>query len=509
MSAEASASKIASAVRLPEVLQKIDSLLGLRYQPHQWSDLLRLLKPAARELGYADLEDFLTRLAKGDKDEKTLNVLAKHLTIGESYFFREIVVFSILRERILPEMLERKRAQGERSVRVWSAGCSTGEEVYSIAILLDSFLSDLPDWQFTVLGTDVNPVAVERAREGVYRDWSFRDVPMDIHAAYFERTEDGKHAVVERIKQRTEFRQLNLVTAPALFPTGFDMIFCRNVMLYFTREKVSSVVQGFRRSLRENGWLIPSLTETTLINNPGFEGERFGDATLYRKQPHVPKLFSLPQASDAKEREEEPVPSRGLRNPFAALFSLRGGADTQTEDRQDTDAFDEELSDGLTIAADAVPKSSATPAETANAQTAPVRDAVVGDVVHKKILKARRHADAGQLDLARDAAKEAIALNKMEPQAHYMFGTILRESGETTQALQAFERALYLNQDFIPAHFSIATLYHQLGGDLKARRHFGIAKHLLEVHGDMDILLEPGDISARHMLDIIKTFLER
>jgi chemotaxis protein methyltransferase CheR len=206
-------------VRLPEVLQKIDTLLGFRYQPHQWSDLLRLLKPAARELGYADLEDFLARLAKGDQDEKTLNVLAKHLTIGESYFFREIVVFSILGSGSSRNARTQARA-GRAGVRVWSAGCSTGEEVYSIAILLDSFLSDLPDWQFTVLGTDVNPVAVERAREGVYRDWSFRDVPMDIHAAYFERTEDGKHAVVDRIKQRTEFRQLNLVTAPALFPTA-------------------------------------------------------------------------------------------------------------------------------------------------------------------------------------------------------------------------------------------------------------------------------------------------
>ncbi|MDX9758760.1 MAG: protein-glutamate O-methyltransferase CheR, partial [Bacteroidota bacterium] len=342
MSTETAARHLGTTVSVAAVFQKIDALLGLRYQAHQWSDLLRLLKPAARELGYDEVDEFLTNLVHGEQDARHADVLARHLTIGESYFFREIVVFSILRERILPELVERKESQGDRTLRVWSAGCSTGEEVYSIAILLEAIIADRSGWRYEVLGTDVNPSAIQRAREGVYRDWSFRDVPLDLHAAYFEQTAEGKHAVIARIKENTEFRVLNLVNTPTLFPSGFDIIFCRNVLLYFTRDKVNGVVQGFRRALREHGWLIPSLTETTLINNPGFEGARFGDATLYRKQAHIPRLFTLRPSrteEDRDARSSDAPPPAGHRNPFTALISSRG-AESQPDPNPVTETAD-------------------------------------------------------------------------------------------------------------------------------------------------------------------------
>jgi chemotaxis protein methyltransferase CheR len=141
--------------------------------------------------------------------------------------------------------------------------------------------------------------------------------------------------------------------------------------------------------------------------------------------------------------------------------------------------------------------------------TAAVLNAGREGTAHALVLDARRLADAGRLDEAFATAREAIEHDKMDPQAHYMLGTILRARGETTQALAEFERALYLHQDFIAAHFSVATLWHQLGADAKARRHFGIALSLINAAGDMDMLLEPGDISARNMAEIIKTFLER
>jgi chemotaxis protein methyltransferase CheR len=502
--AEAREQGIETGIHLADVLQKIDTLLGLRYQPHQWSDLLRLLKPAARELGYSDSAEFLAWLVKGEQDEQITSVLAKHLTIGESYFFREIIVFSILREQVLPALLEQKLARGDRHVRVWSAGCSTGEEVYTLAILLDSFLSDKPDWSYSILGTDINPVAIERAREGKYRDWSFRDVPAEIHSAYFVKAEDGRHEVVSRIKEHTEFRMLNLVSSPALYPKGFDFVFCRNVMMYFTRDKVKSIVQGFRRSVLEEGWLIPSLTETTLINNPGFEGVRFGEATLFRKQPHIPKILAFRQEEKQVEIEGEDrtaLPPKSRGNPFAELL------ESQERER----AVDIKTDGGFLGSASPEIQSSnsglSTTIVTRISDAQKTDDSVTS--VHELILNARLHADAGRLDQALEAAETAILKDRMDPHAHFMKGTILRESGETSQALQAFERALYLNQDFIPAHFSIATLHNHLGNYAKARRHFGIALHLLGTQGDMNLILEPGEISAQGMIDIIRTFIDR
>lgn len=541
MSAEPGIRSLDTEMHLPQVLQRLDALLGLRYQPHQWSDLLRLLRPAARELGYEDLNAFLAWLLHGTVAQVAVDVLAKHLTIGESYFFREIVVFSILREKILPELLDRKKERGDRQIRVWSAGCSTGEEVYSIAILLDSVLGALPDWKFSVLGTDVNPVAVQRARHGQYRDWSFRDVPLDLHAAYFERTEDGKHEVIAPIREKTEFRMLNLVSAPALYPSGFDLVFCRNVMMYFTREKVNAVVQGFRRSLQEHGWLIPSLTETTLINNPGFEGVRFGDATLYRKQPHVANILRFSsgaaQADSAaamdvsRSAKEAPAATDernpGRRNPFTGLFGRKlqdskgerdeeilharipdSEASIETAGALESTASAEEI--GPDTTADGVRRIEAIPEHPAspdgNGAAAIVADA---SGVHALLLEARLLADSGAIEQALALVQSAIATDKMDPQSHFMLGTILRERGETTQALLAFERALYLNQDFIPAHFSIGMLYQQLGHRSKARRHFGIALTLLDAIGDRDVLLEPGEISAQRMADIIHSLLDR
>jgi len=513
VNAEARAQNLDSGIHLASVMQKIDTLLGLRYQPHQWSDLLRLLKPAARELGFTDTSAFLAWLVNSEHDENVIRTLAKHLTIGESYFFREIVVFSILRDHVLPALLERKQSQGDNHVRIWSAGCSTGEEVYTLAILLDSFLEGKEGWKYSVLGTDVNPVAIERAREGKYRDWSFRDVPAEIHSSYFEQTDDGRHEVVARIKDRTEFKMLNLVSAPALYPGGFDLVFCRNVLMYFTREKVKNIIQGFRRSLTEGGWLIPSLTETTLINNPGFEGVRFGEATLFRKQAHIPQILTFrhekQETADTEKEESVPLPPKGLRNPFAGLFSSRDKHIEKADaPAHETPAFPRPQADtpqGSSSRADATPVRDMAAAE----QTPSVQpEKQLPDNVHHLILEARQHADAGRLDDAIVVAKQAISLNKMDPHAHYMHGTILRENGETTQALQAYERALYLNQDFIPAHFSIATLHHQLGNTAKARRHFSIALQLIETEGDLERILEPGEISAKRMIEVIHTFID-
>lgn len=501
MNAETRTQNIETEVHLTAVLQKIDKLLGLRYQPHQWSDLLRLLKPAARELGYTDSSAFLVWLVNLEQDEQSVRILAKHLTIGESYFFREIVIFSILREKVLPAILERKKAQGDKHLRIWSAGCSTGEEVYTLAILLDSFLKDKPDWQYSILGTDINPVAIERAREGRYRDWSFRDVPAEIHDNYFEILEDGRHEVLARIKQHTEFRMLNLVSSPGLFPAGFELVFCRNVLMYFTREKVQTIVQGFRRSVTEGGWLIPSLTETTLINNAGFEGVRFGDATLFRKQAPIPKILTFRHNGEqaGAEAADQPQKSSGTKNPFSGLLPSRNNetaVDADSKNRVSAPVLDQ------------VPEFSGKQNAVHHSPDVLPSTEDLSSRVHEHLREARQHADAGRLDLALDSIDLAIAMSKMDSHAHYFRGTILLECGETSQALQAFERTLYLNQDFIPAHFSIGTLHHMLGQHGKARRHFDIALHLIGVLADKDIVLEPGDVSAGQMADIIRTFID-
>ncbi len=517
MSTEATNTISEGSVPLDAAMKRIESILGLRYQQHQWSDLLRLLKPAARELGFIDVSDCVVWLAQGEISTDQVRILGKHLTIGESYFFREIVVFSILKEHILPDLIEKKQKHGDKSLRIWSAGCSTGEEVYSLAILLDSFLADMEGWDFSVHGTDINPSALTRAAAGHYREWSFRDLPDGILDQYFRKLDDGRYEVDPRIRLKTEFTFCNLADAPGQFPTGYDIVLCRNVLMYFTRDKIREIIQGFRRSVRDGGWLIPSLTETTLINNAGFEGQRFGEATLFRKAPRIPNVIPMkPKSAGAKSAQasaDGPSESQ-WRSSFASILPFKTKHQAAAAAKGETPQKNERAGEPTARAFD--DDTYAVPGEEISGQTS-------ADVVVKKAAEprkatkntpevsllqiARKLADQGALDEASATAKMAVEQSKMDPQSHFMYATILREMGETSLALEEFHRALYLDHGYIAAHFAMGSLYQHLGDRQRARRHLRNALELLEAMEQPDALIDPGELTARRMTDIIRIML--
>lgn len=504
---------IESAVPLDGALRRIELYLGLRYQPHQWSDLLRMLKPALKELGMRDMAECISWLSDGEITNDAIRILAKHLTIGESYFFREIVVFSLLKEHVLPELLKQKSSQDAKSIRIWSAGCSTGEEVYSLAILLDSFLGDKTDWTYSVLGTDINTIAIERAREGVYREWSFRDISDDLIRDYFTREKDSRRKVIDRIRDNTDFHYLNLVESPAQYPAGFDIVLCRNVLMYFTRPNVQKIVQGFRRSVVESGWLIPSLTETTLINNPGFEGVRFGEATLYRKQAHISHILSLRPKQNESDSEALQTARKKPRKTRSLMSMLRSGEPQEDRaDKRESSASTPKDRDRPSPEAPSVDADrSQTPdgRESATQQTdtdLPLAAAAIPS--HNPMLDAAMQlADEGKLEQAMQKARAAVEGAKMDPNGRFIYATILREAGETSRAMKEFQRALYLNPDFIPAHFALGSLYRHLGQSERAHRHLRNALQLLKAFQDKDAVVQPGEMSAARMIDIIQTMI--
>jgi chemotaxis protein methyltransferase CheR len=149
---------------------------------------------AARELGFSDPQSCARMLLSEPLTQATLATLASHLTVGETYFFRDGNTFSALEERILPELLRERREAGRR-LRIWCAGCCTGEEPYSIAMLLDRLLPDAEAWNITILGTDINPHFLRKAGDGVYGEWSFRDAPAWVRDRYFVRRRDGCHVL--------------------------------------------------------------------------------------------------------------------------------------------------------------------------------------------------------------------------------------------------------------------------------------------------------------------------
>ncbi|MDE2258962.1 MAG: protein-glutamate O-methyltransferase CheR, partial [Betaproteobacteria bacterium] len=222
---------------LSQLSDFLESHIGLHFPKERWRDLERGIAAASRESGHLQTETFVDWLLSAPLTRTQIEGLASHLTVGETYFFREKRSLEIFEEQILPELV-RARGETERHLRIWSAGCCTGEEPYSIAMLLDRLIPDLKKWNVTILATDINPQFLRKAVLGVYGEWSFRNMPSWLKEQYFKRRENGRFEIQPRIRKMVTFSYLNLAedAYPSLVnnTNAMDVIFCRNVLMYFS-----------------------------------------------------------------------------------------------------------------------------------------------------------------------------------------------------------------------------------------------------------------------------------
>src|SRR5262245_56174698 len=240
--------------------------MGLHFPPARWTDLQRGLTGAITELGFSDVSKGAEWLLSASLTTTEFDVLASHLTIGETYFFREPGTFEVLAEEILPALINERRG-GSRSLRIWSAACCTGEEPYSIAILLKELIDDLSDWNVTILATDLNSRFLKKAIAASYRDWSFRETPTGTRNRYFKEGVAGDYVLIPEVRELVTFAQFNLVedALPSLVTgtNAVDLILCRNVLMYFSPAQTRKVISNLYRALVNGGWLIVSPSETS------------------------------------------------------------------------------------------------------------------------------------------------------------------------------------------------------------------------------------------------------
>lgn len=195
-----------AAVRVREL---IASRLGLALSTNRQADVEMAMR--ASFPGAVRMEESLDRLAALPADSPELGQLAARLTVGETYFFRDEPTVRALSGRILPALIAARRKQERMQIRLWSAGCATGEEAYSLAILLDGLIPDQPDWKITILATDFNPSALRAAEVGRYTQWSLRSTPLWIRERYFRPCAGQRYEINPKIRRMVTFSQLNLV----------------------------------------------------------------------------------------------------------------------------------------------------------------------------------------------------------------------------------------------------------------------------------------------------------
>ena len=267
-------------MRIPEpviaqLIRLIDSRLGLGFLDGR--DVDRMMQGAAHDLGFDEPAACARWLVSTPSGDERIAILARHFTVGETYFFRDRKVFEVLEREVLPSL-----AKEGRTIRVWSAGCSSGEEAYSLAILLQKM-----GIHAEILASDINLDALEKAKQGIYGEWSFRDCPVWAREGYFSKAGPAMRIDPE-IRRKVTFFRLNLASDP--FPSGIDLLFCRNVMMYFSPEKASELVAKLCVSVREGGWLAVSPAESGSARFEGMDLVGFGGALLYRKSGVVEAL---------------------------------------------------------------------------------------------------------------------------------------------------------------------------------------------------------------------------
>ena len=259
--------------------------IGLSFPKERFADLKRGLVSAAGELDFTDAEACMIWLLSSSLSRRQIEVLASHLTIGETYFFRDRNLFKVMEEEIIPALVKKRRTEAG-NLRIWSAGCASGEEAYSVAILLHKLIPDLEDWNITILATDINPGFLKKAENGIYGEWSFREAPMWIRS-YFIKDKDSRYRIVPWIKEMVNFSYLNLAEDSYPSLTGntnaMDVIFCRNVLMYFEAGRAGSVIRKLYRALVDGGWLIVSPCEVSNEFFSPFVTVHYPGAILYRK----------------------------------------------------------------------------------------------------------------------------------------------------------------------------------------------------------------------------------
>lgn len=265
---------------------------GLFFDTESKYILEKRLYPRLIDLSLSSFYDYYYYLKYNSNREQELMDIMDVLTTNETYFFREQFQLKAFSEEIIPELIKRKASRGSSSLRIWSAGCSTGEEPYTIAMLL-STIPDLKGWNIEIIGTDISQRVLKQARRAVYGTSSFRATEEADLKRFFIQQEDG-YKVNNSIRELVTISHLNLFDTNHLAMMGkVDVIFCRNVIIYFDMAAKKRVIESFHSALSDGGFLLLGHSESLMNLSTSFTLRHFKNDMIYQKPERLSKGVSL------------------------------------------------------------------------------------------------------------------------------------------------------------------------------------------------------------------------
>ncbi len=369
-----------------------------------------------------------------------MNNVAQRVS-GETFFFRDHGQFDLLRLRLLPELIEHR--SGAKKLRLWSAGCASGEEAYSLAMLLDMLLPERNGWDIHILGSDINQTALAKAQRGRYGRWSFRMAPPMLQQRYFRRTGD-EWMLNENILSMVTFSTVDLIRDP--FPNeelcNMDLILCRNVFIYFDADAIAAVAEKQAATLREGGYLLTGHTELIGHRIRNLQSKLFAEGVVYQRTTPL-------------STEEIPPPSFIVDRPTPST----------------------------------VP-SPQVPVQTFHSQPAVNIKAMLAE--------ARKHADLGKYEQAEQACRQVLTVVPLAAQAHFLLAQLAQLKGDFMQAGELLEKTIYLDSRYVAAYLELAALCER---NKKLPRAQTLRRAALDIVRTLpgDTVIEPYEMTAAEM----------
>lgn len=421
---------------------------GIVLHDHLLPNLRETIRQGCGRFGFAACEQYLQFLEASHGLTPQLEFLIAGVTVGESYFFRDSEQIELLRTSLLPDMIAAKRASGDLSLRIWSAGCSMGQEIYTIALLLRELIPDMDSWRLHLLGTDINTEMVGKAILGRYSEWSFRATPSEIRERWFARvgTEYGLRPEVRRM---VKFSYLNLTED--IFPSilsetnALDLILCRNVFIYLDREVIRRVMEQFSECLTEQGVLLLGASDPVEIGSAALEWKQTGQTASFHKGaqenapvPEYQTRTVLPATGTAvlRPREADMAPAPGVA-------PVQGVKPTDGERAAIGMLGRNDWAGGLAIVEDLC------------------RQGEDGGMLQQ--MRAQALANLGRIDEAQEACLRSLQFDPENKHVYLVQALIMGEANREREAEESLRKALYLDRSFLEAHYELGMLQVRTG----------------------------------------------
>ncbi len=485
--------------------------LGLHFDDTKLDHLADVLRHRLNAVGTSGFEAYIESLTHASVGSDELRALAELLTIGETFFFRNADHFRAFAETVLPARI--RACSQEKRLRILSLGCSSGEEPYSLATVVREALPDLADWDVQIIGVDINPAMLKKSTKARYAAWSLRATPDEAKHRYFRA--DGRDFVLDpAIRAMVRFEERNLVAGdPLSWLSGrCDVVFCRNVIMYFTPEVMRTVIHGISQALVPGGFLFLGHAETLRGLSQEFHLCHTHETFYYQRRdtPDPPVAVPAPQRQLAETLPDAVVSTtswvEAIRQASERIESLVDAGDRRvhtTPGRSGggvtpgTRAWDL----GIVLAAmrqerflEALALLQGLPAD-------------AHDEPDALLLLAVLLTNCGRLDEAEAVCTRLCDLDGLSAGAHYVMALCREHAGDPAGAIEQDQTAIYLDAGFAMPHLHLGLMARRSGDAVTAQRELGQALMLLAREDAARLLMFGGGFSRETLVQVCQAEL--